>query len=269
MTLPRVIRFLLALNVIAYLLCAIVLWRIPATVRILETHFVLGISWWREPWQLVTYSLLHPASFFGLLHFAFGLFWLYWIGQDLEDLRGSAITLSLWCCCTIGGGMITMLITLALELETPAFMGMWGPLIGMMVAVCAWNPDRRIRLFALGSFRLLYVVAVLLFLDLLRPASGLVSVGGAAFGWLFVWLDKQGVDLSSWANRLLQVPSRFKASLRGGPEESMEELERAVEPFQDTPAYDEVDRILDKINAEGMDALTDSERRVLEEASRR
>ena len=99
--LPKVVRFLITMHVLVYLVCALVLWRIPPIADFLWENLALGASWWREPWQLLTYSLVHPGSFRGLLHFAFALLWLYWIGRDLEEMRGSAIMLALWILCTV------------------------------------------------------------------------------------------------------------------------------------------------------------------------
>ena len=240
------------------------MWRIPITAELLESHFVLGSLWWQKPWQLATYSLIHPASFGGLIHLAFGLFWLYWIGRDLEDLRGPGLMLSLWCFVVVFGGLLAVLAAPVLGIEVLAFTGIWAGVIGVMVAVCLWFPDRRIRLFLLGSVRLWYVVAALVVLELLRPASGLVSVGGAAGAWLFVWLDQRGADLHTWADRLFSSSQRLGAFRHADRAASRGHRSTAA---PDTN-LDEVDRILDKINAKGMDALTDAERKALQEASR-
>ncbi|MDE2956929.1 MAG: rhomboid family intramembrane serine protease [Bacteroidota bacterium] len=259
LSLSRVTRGLLVVYGAAFLAGFAVLWRIPLTAELLDSQFVLSMLWWQKPWQLATYSLIHPASFGGLIHLAFGLFWLYWIGRDLEDLRGPGLMLSLWGFVVVVGGLLAALAAPVLGLEMFVFTGIWAGVIGVMVAVCLWFPDRRIRLFLVGSVRLWYVVAALVVLELLRPASGLVSVGGAAGAWLFVWLDQRGADLHTWADRLLGSSGRPRA-LRHAEE-------RRPTAAPDTH-LDEVDRILDKINAEGMDALTGAERKVLEDASR-
>lgn len=228
---------------------------------------MLSSSWWQQPWQLATYSLFNPASFGGLIHLAFGMFWLHWIGRDVEEIRGSALVLSVWCFSVVVGGLMTALAASGLGMETPAFMGPWAGVIGVMVAACLWFPDKRIWLFVVGPIRLWYVVAALVLLELLRPASGLVSAGGAASAWLFVWLDRRGVDLHSWADRLISPPEDDPREIACAAERRFM-ARRLIARSNPGLEMDEIDRILDKINAEGFDALTDSERRALKKASR-
>lgn len=268
LALPRITRFILVLYCSAFASCFVVLWRIPITAGFLESQLVLGASWWRAPWQLITYSLLHSASFGGLIHLAFGLFWLYWIGREVEELRGSAIMLSLWSFSVVVGGLMAVLVAPTIGFETPAFAGLWGGVLGTMVAVCLWVPDKRIWLFVLGPIRLWYIVAALLVLELVRPASGLISVGGAASAWLFVWLDRRGVDMKYWADYLLKATAKLRAYLRAPETDSKPQPNGHKVHSSTNVDTDELDRILDKINAEGMEALTRSERRVLDKASR-
>ena len=268
--LPKVVRFLITMHVLVYLVSALVLWRISPIADFMWGHLALSTSWWREPWQLITYTLINPGSFRGLLHFAFGLLWLYWMGRDLEDLRGSAMILALWVLCAAGGGAVAMLlapIVLPGQAQLVAYT-MWGPVLGIVAAVCTWDPDKRIGLFPGILLKVIYLVCAFLALELLlRPAgsgSALVSFSGAACGVVFVLLVRRGVNVYSWAEALLGSPSKWLDRMEsrlshppGRTNQTATELEE-----------DDVDRILDKINAEGMDALTNEERRILEEASR-
>jgi hypothetical protein len=131
--------------------------------------------------------------------------------------------------------------------------------------------------------------------------------GGALFGFLMAKGEANGMDLSSWANIFFQDRSSRKsarrssrrahtatsteedASLlsrleswlasRGGEEKGGSKKERrraSIYPLRSSGSTDEavateseIDRILDKISEEGYDALTEEEKRILYEASKR
>ena len=75
-----------------------------------------------------------------------------------------------------------------------------------------------------------------------------------------------------WARIPLQAP-RPQPSPQTGPQPSQQPNPRQKDPegwsASDGPLLDQVDRILDKISAEGMGSLTDDERKILDDVSRR
>ena len=248
-------------------------------------------------------------GFWGFIHILFNLLWLYWIGRDHEDLHGPHALLALYLITGLGGGLLTVVLHAAFPgvgaFGGPVH-GASASVLGIMTAVAVMYPYKKIALLIIGTVRLIYVVLAFLVLDLLFLAGSGTAVGahlgGALTGFLFVRAEQKGADLTSWARfffrdrrRRTAAPvtpersgllGRLEAWLAsrssappeagtagGGRRASKSPLARlrtlqVSEAEPDLPAS-EIDRILDKISEQGMESLTEEERRVLHEASRK
>ncbi len=149
-----------------------------------------------------------------------------------------------------------------------------------------------------------FLVLLVLF-SLGHPALVFVYLGGAGTGYLFGKAQQNGTDLAAWAQAFFPTraassgggPSRARETRSGEKESALSRLEQwlagrskgkpgpgraagprptdppgrpkrrphAPEPTATGPA--DIDRILDKINERGYDALTEDEKRALYEAS--
>lgn len=261
-----------------------------------------------EPWQLVTYNFLHLSpGFWGFLHILFNMLWLVWIGREYEELHGAHRLLALYLLTGIGGGLLTVLFYAAFPGNVIVY-GASASVIGVMTAVAIKYPYKSIALIFIGTVRLIYVVIGFLVLDLLLSSGSSTAItahlGGALCGFLYAKAEDRGWDLAGWARvffpdrRAARTRGRSapaekagvlgrmeswlssKGGGRGGVRGGASEREAAVYPISSagtaqtpvepkTSAEEEVDRILDKISARGYDALTDEEKRLLYEASRR
>jgi len=301
---PRALRALLTINAVAYLLWQVVFIHIDPTRGFVVKHLALnpglpGIL--VEPWQLVTYSFLHlEPGFWGFIHILFNMLWLVWIGREFEELHGAHRLLSVYLIGGFGGGLLTVILH-ALLPSVGAFGGIVhgasGSVLAVLMVVAITYPYKSIALLFVGTVRLIYVVIGFLALDILFLAGGGTSVsahlGGVLFGYLFARSEAGGLDLSSWARIFFRDRrSRSARSSRRSEEGFLKQMEgwlsskhanreegsstSNVHPFRsqendsvvDTMEL-EVDRILDKISAQGYDALTSAEKRILDEASRR
>ena len=109
-------------------------------------------------------------------------------------------------------------------------------------------------------FAVLY--AIIDVAGLLNPGSGVAHaahLGGAAFGVAYKYYNWRLIPL--W-QRLTGRVTGFKRRRRGPKM-------RIYQPTPDEPLNPQVDRILQKIHEQGEASLTDEEREVLIEASRR
>lgn len=302
---PRALRALLTINVVLYVLWIVIFRHIDAAAVFVLNHLALnpglpGILF--EPWQLVTYNFLHlEAGFWGLLHILFNMLWLVWIGREYEELHGPHRLMALYLIGGVGGGVLSVLLAgLAPGLFGGIIHGASASVLGVLTAVAILYPYKSIALLFIGTVRLIYVVIGFLVLDLLflRGSSTAVAahLGGALFGFLFARAEGKGIDLSSWARvffreRRRRAPARREAdegwlsrlegwlasrgepsdrapsSPRRSPLTPLRSLGGSVET--ETAPESEVDRILDKISEQGYDALTDEEKRILYEASKR
>lgn len=299
---PPAIRALLTINTVVYVLWLLVFSHIEATHLFVRDHLALNPGFPRiifEPWQVITYNFLHMgAGFWGLIHILFNMLWLVWIGRDYEELHGAHRLMAVYLIAGIGGGLLTVFLH-ALFPTVGAFSGpvhgASASVVGVMMTVAILYPYKSIALIFIGTVRLLYIVIGFLVIDILFSSGTSVSahLGGALFGFLFAYAEREGMDLSSWAGIFFRSRNRGRDKKRSSDEGGiLSQLEswlsardgkkeakpprksplRKVEiekpqPDESTVATGEVDRILDKISAQGYEALTDEERRILYEAS--
>lgn len=296
---PVALRTLIAINVVFYGAWLLLLGNVGVINFFVRSHLALnpelpGVL--LEAWQLVTYNFLH----FGFLHALFNMLWLWWIGREFEDLHGPHQMLALYVIGGVGGGVLSVL-GYALTASTPVIYGASASVLAVMTAVAILYPYKKIGLLFLGAVRLLYLVIGFLALDLLFMAGSntavLAHLGGAAAGFLFAKAQRSGVDLTSWAKVFFSGRSQSRYSpgrsaggsssggstlgglfgAGGGGErassrrasagrETLRE-ERDRKKRQRNARRAEVDRILDKISAKGYEALSDDEKRTLEDAS--
>ena len=186
--------------------------------------------------------------------------------------------------------------------------GASASVLGVMTAVATAYPHKSIALLFIGTVRLVYVVIAFLVLDILFAQGTSISahLGGALFGFLFAKAEAGGADLSSWTRIFFSSPRQRKQPKRASrsratatadddlgtlarleqwlsqrnKDSGKEQPKRRprIYPFQSSGSEDddpvetsesEVDRILDKISEQGYDALTEEEKRILYEASRK
>jgi membrane associated rhomboid family serine protease len=233
-------------------------------------------------WTVLTYSFLHDTGGFILLHLLLNTLWLWLLGKELLTLLGSGRFLSLW----FGG----------IALGGVTWVGMhWrdgGQIIGASAGVMALlmtftciHPNHRFRIlvfFIPVTFVAKYLMLALAVLDLagfvafevLGKTSPLAwahsaHLGGMAAGWIyFRW-----VHLREWRTPDRPTELGFPHWLRRKPAPpppaaaAVSVPEVTAEVFR-TPGElkVEVDRILDKINADGFAALSPAERQVLDRA---
>ena len=216
---PQALRALLTINVVVYVLWHLVFIHIDATAELVWRHLALnpslpGILF--EPWQLLTYSFLHlETGFWGLIHIAFNLLWLYWIGKEYEELHGSHRLLSAYVFGALGGAILTVFLH-ALIPGIGAFGGIVhgasAAVLGVITTVAILYPYKTIALIFIGSVRLIYLVIGYLALNLLFLSGGGMSVsahlGGALFGFLLAQGESRGMELSGWARIFFRGRSR-------------------------------------------------------------
>lgn len=301
---PVALRTLLAINVVVYVLWQFLLVYIGPARVFVRDHLAFNPALpdlLFEPWQVITYSFLHLSpGLGGLLHILFNMLWMFWIGKEYEELHGPHRLLSAYVFGAVGGALLTVLLH-ALFPTTPLFAGTVhgasGAVFGVMTTVAVLYPYKSIGLFLIGTVRLIYVVIGLLVIDLLLISGSNVSVsahfGGALAGFLLARAERSGLDLSGWA-RIFFGRGRRRSARRGdegfmsrmegwvgGRGEKEKKAEKKARPANVRPLrtavaepagrapQEEVDRILDKISAHGYEALTDEEKRILYEASKK
>jgi membrane associated rhomboid family serine protease len=214
-------------------------------------------------WQLVTYQFMHA----GWLHIFFNSWAIYMFGREVESMLGGKKFLVLMLSSGIVGGVFQVLVALV----WPQYFG--GPVVG--ASACAFGlvaafamifPERELTMLIffvipvqLRAKTLLIASAVLAVAGIVFPMDNVANaahLGGMAMGWFYVRKILQG----DW--------SRLEGALR--PAKKVLPRRPSLEPLEEKSGADfvesEVDPILDKISAHGLQSLTPREREILEAA---
>jgi len=209
----------------------------------------------------------------GFLHLLFNILGLYWFGKlFLYHFEGE----KLWVVYLLGGISGAFLYVLAFNIF-PAFVAVRGLLLGasasvfaILTATAVYDPNREIHLFFIGRFPLKYVAIFYIVLSVIgisasNPGGNLAHLGGAVFGWFYIYQLRRGKDTGSWLTGFadtiknqMKRRDKMKVSFHNQPPSDDYEYNRQKNMYQE-----EINRILDKIAKSGYDSLTKKEKEIL------
>ncbi len=229
-------------------------------------------------WGFITYNFIHR----GFMHLLWNMLFLYWFGRIVGDLIGDKHIFPLYILGGLAGGLLYLLGNILLPYGHGAayIVGSSAAVMSIVVASAAIAPDYTLNLLFIGRVRLKYVVLVLVFLDVISTAGVINSgghfahIGGAAFGYWYVYLLRKGINLSTWWERLSRKNAIKTSYRKKAPGYYTSTMRVVHQKKKDSSTHEpltnqkEVDRILDKINKSGYDSLTDIEKETLYRAAR-
>jgi membrane associated rhomboid family serine protease len=180
-------------NVVVFFVLLLMQYAEPHVALIIVTYFSLTpallLHGWI--WQLATYSFLNQ----GVLHVAFNMLTLWFIGSFLETSKGSRWLLEIYFLCAIGGGLIGSALSFTqifhsspLSTTTSAD----AALFGLLAAFAVLFGDLEMYMFPLPvAIRAKYLVIVYMLIEVALLLSGgpplayFVILSGALLGFLF------------------------------------------------------------------------------------
>lgn len=216
-------------------------------------------------WQFFTYMFLHG----GFGHIFWNMFMLWMFSTELEYNWGSRDFLKYYLVCGVGGGVIVWITSLmGLSSSVIPTIGASGAIFGVLVAYGMMWPDRLIFVMGILPMKALHMVLIFGGIDLLRGLSGsagniavFAHIGGGITG--FIYLKYGWRIMILLEHQINKFKARKFTVIKGGKKNGTKSDNHESHPDIDN----EVDRILDKIAHDGMDSLTDRERRILDRAS--
>ncbi len=233
-------------------------------------------------WQLLTYQFMHA----GLLHLLFNCWAIYVFGQSVEAALGRKSFLTLYFCSGIIGGLFQVLAGVLLgSFFAAPVVGASAAAFGVVAAFAMLFPDQFIYLFFVIPIRarwLLALSAILAVLGILNSTAAsarndavhladAAHLGGMLTGMFFVryalqwdWHWPRFGSAGGKSPRRLVKVGLGRAGLWGRGKGGHDDDLRPEEFLSK-----EVDPILDKISAHGIQSLTERERRILEAARER
>jgi membrane associated rhomboid family serine protease len=276
---------LLIANAIAFLV-ELVLCGYPPLFS-LDNYFALSLEGLEHGyiWQLLTYQFMHV----GFLHIFLNCWAIYVFGQVIEDALGPKKFLVLYFSSGVIGGLTQVLGTLVWPSHIGGVVvGASAAALGLVAAFAALYPERELTLLlffflpvTLRAKYLLWGTALLSVFCILFPLSGLTllmggniahaaHLGGMLMGFVFArYLIQDHWHWPQWGSSASRPGAprefvvtragrgKFRQSAAGKPDEEL-----STDEF----VKSEVDPILDKISAHGIQSLTAREREILEKA---
>ncbi len=246
--LPPVVKWLLISNFAIFLVVSL----IPALGEYIGRYAsVFPVTLWYalQPWRVITYQFLHA----GVMHLVFNLIVLYFMGPFVERAWGSKAFLKYYLVCGAAGGIVYTVLVLLHILPAGIMVGASGGIYGLMAAMVIMYPRLKVLLWGIIPMTMYWLVIMAVILSLLNIAVG-KNVGGEA---------AHLTGLAMGFAYVLYKPkmTQFRMSRSKG---NWEKKMKQEQNFQQ-----EVDRILDKVHHEGIGSLTNAEKRILQEATRR
>jgi membrane associated rhomboid family serine protease len=211
-------------------------------------------------WQLFTFQFLHGSW----LHLLLNGVGLYSCGRAVEAILGRKRLILLYFLSGTGGGILQMATSLLLR-QNPDIpvVGASAGISGLLAAFIMCRPDARLIVFPIPvpirGWTLLWIVVAVSIWGTVFPFGGVAHaahLGGLLAGGAFVRWSRRKQPLSPEPDWLIPPTIRRTPSAEAPPDSKVVD-------------DDEVNAILEKINAQGIQSLTDRERKVLERAHTR
>jgi membrane associated rhomboid family serine protease len=235
-----------------------------------------------RPWTLLTYAFVHV----GIGHVLGNLLVLFFFGPPLEARWGSRSFLRFYLVSAAGAALFSALF----YFWDPAnwIIGASGATFGLMMAFAMIWPDMEIQVWGIFPIKAKWLVGIMGFVQLLIAASGssggvavLAHLGGMVTAFLYLkspwaphaWGDVPRSPRKSPGKRgaVALVPWSGKKQAAAAAQTATQARPAAARKGKsnERELLDDVDRILDKISAQGLGSLTEEERKRLDEVSRR
>ena len=222
-----------------------------------------------KPWAIGTYMFVHG----GFWHLFWNMVGLFFFGPPLEEKWGSQEFLRYYLVCGIGG------VVLGFFFPSALVVGASAAIYGVMLAFAMNWPNAPIYVWGILPVKAKWLVgafAVLAFSNAVFSPGGagggvahFAHAGGLIAGFLYLRSDFRGSrskrPSGTGRPRRLAIVPRDTAAVG----ESHAKAQARREERDDRELLDAVDRVLDKISAQGIESLTEEERKLLDEVSRR
>ena len=199
-----------------------------------------------RPWTIVTYMFLHG----GFAHIAFNMLALFFFGPRVEDRMGSRRFLIMYFLSGISGALLQMLLSPA------PMVGASAGIFGVMLCFAHYWPHHPIHIWGVLPVpaRLLIVVTTVIAVFSGIGGGGNVAhfahLGGYAGAFLFLrWIERGRHEFKQKIEKIAPATQKRIEDWNKIDLASIHSVNR-----------DEVKRLLEKISADGIGALTPQER---------
>jgi membrane associated rhomboid family serine protease len=227
-----------------------------------------------QPWTIITYSFFHA----GFFHLVFNMLMLNFVGKQFTTFFTQKQLLGLYILGGFFGGLIYITSYTFLPLlahQNAIMVGASASVMAILVATTTYQPFMEVRLMLFGTVKLWHIAIVFIAIDLIQlpmenTGGHLAHLGGATFGFLFIKLIQNGIDLSSGVSKIIDFCINLFSTKEKTP---LRTVHRNVKPqnvvkpeskiVTKTKSQQQIDEILDKISKSGYDSLSAGEKEFL------
>ena len=204
-----------------------------------------------QPWTIVTYMFLHG----GIGHLFFNMLALFFFGPRVEERIGSRPFATLYFLSGIGGALLSFLFA-----PRAPIIGASGGVFGVTLAFAYFWPTVQILIWGIIPVQARILVILYGLFSLFSGFGGardnvahFAHLGGYAGAFLYLkWLDRSRGAFKRKAVAPAPAADKRLAAWKSVDTSKVHDVNRG-----------EVDRILDKISAQGLESLTLEERTFL------
>ena len=295
---PPVIKYLLISNIGVFILQFFFLDTLRAGSVPIGDLFVKNFALFTyespffRPWQLFTYMYMHG----GFSHLFFNMFALWMFGMELENMWGSKTFFIFYTVCGVGAGIANAFLAPLVSYIPPNVptVGASGSIYGVLIAFGMIFPNRYIYIYFMLPIKAKYLVVVYILIEVFAVASQsqsgiahIAHLGGGVVGFLYVYfiLNKGKPKFFKNQGQDNNVFNNFKDMFEKKPEPPKYEPPKNVydanfedlskSKYEDDMRRNEketqikIDAILDKLGANGYASLTEEEKRILFQESKK
>lgn len=241
------VRNLLIANVTVFVLQLLV----PGVTGLLAYTPALILT---QPWTLVTYMFVHDPNSFS--HIIFNMIALYFFGPRVEAVMGGQRFITLYLVAGVTGALLSLLLT-----PYATIIGASGAVYGVMLAFAMRWPRDRVLIWGIIPIEVRWLIVITTLMSLYGGFSGgggtahYAHLGGYLGAFLYLkWVERRA-PAKQWEKKV-KGPAPSTIPLGDWKRVDLNSVHEANR--------DEVNRILDKINASGLGSLTAQERTFLQ-----
>lgn len=234
-----------------------------------------------QVWQLITYQFMHG----NFSHILFNMFALWMFGMEIENLWGSKKFLYFYLSAGIVAGLLHLFLSPLLGGGNAVTIGASGAVYGVLAAFALLFPNRYIFLYFFIPVKAKYLIAGMILLEFLLVDSAgsgvahLAHLGGALMGLIWILADS---SIDADIKRIFKQTPYRKGGQNNPFSSIAQKFKGKDKPIEDATFYEvkdrsktdeilqeEIDAILDKISKSGYQNLTEHEKKILFEASKK
>ncbi len=283
---PPVIKNLLIINGVVFflqlLMQGLTFQGVPG-VYYLDHWFALNpLGYNFQIWQLITYQFMHGS----FMHILFNMFALWMFGIEIENMWGSQKFLIFYLLCGVAAGVSQLVFPPLFNEQLAPTIGASGAIFGVLIAFAMVFPNRLIFLYFFIPIKAKYLIIGYILLELYAVPQGgsvahLAHLGGALAGFIYIMVDKKttfspGNIFRSSSNKPKRpynpfggIKDAFKKKDDDVQEARFYEIKDEDKSGKEEISQADIDRILDKISQSGYQNLSEKEKKILFEASKK